>query len=170
MTRPTNVREIDTPAILIDVNRVQANIAKAQAHADAIGVKLRPHIKTHKLPFFARRQLEAGATGITCQKIGEAEVMADAGIVDIFLPYNILGKEKLDRLYALHQRITISVTIDNATSLEGLAKRFTNEGRPLKVLVECDTGMGRCGVQTPEEALELARQIEQSKGLNSVAL
>lgn len=165
MTRPTNVREIDTPAILIDVNRVQANIAKAQAHADAIGVKLRPHIKTHKLPFFARRQLEAGAAGITCQKIGEAEVMADAGIVDIFLPYNILGKEKLDRLYALHQRITISVTVDNVTSLEGLAKRFTNEGRPLKVLIECDTGMGRCGVQTSEEALELARQIEQSKGL-----
>ncbi len=165
MTRPKTVHEIDTPAILIDVNRVQANIKKAQAHADAIGVKLRPHIKTHKLPFFARRQLEAGAVGITCQKLGEAEVMADAGIVDIFLPYNILGKEKLDRLYALHQRITISVTVDNSTSLEGLVSRFNNEGRPLTVLVECDTGMGRCGVQTPEEALELARQIEQSKGL-----
>lgn len=165
MTRPKTVHEIDTPAILIDVNRVQANIMKAQAHADAVGVKLRPHIKTHKLPFFARRQLEAGAVGITCQKLGEAEVMADAGIVDIFLPYNILGKEKLDRLFSLHQRITISVTVDNSTSLEGLEKRFTNEGRPLKVLVECDTGMGRCGVQTPEEALELARQIDQSKGL-----
>lgn len=165
MTRPTTVRDIDTPAILIDVNRVQANIAKAQAHADAIGVKLRPHIKTHKLPFFARRQLEAGAAGITCQKIGEAEVMADAGVVDIFLPYNILGKEKLDRLHALHQRLTISVTVDNATSLEGLAKRFNNEGRPLKVLVECDTGMGRCGVQTPQQALELALQIGKSEGL-----
>ncbi|MDH7790780.1 D-TA family PLP-dependent enzyme [Ochrobactrum sp. AN78] len=165
MTRPKTVYEIDTPAILIDVNRVQANIKKAQAHADAIGVKLRPHIKTHKLPFFARRQIEAGAVGITCQKLGEAEVMADAGIIDIFLPYNILGKEKLERLYSLHQRITISVTVDNATSLDGLEKRFTNEGRPLTVLVECDTGMGRCGVQTPEEALELARHIDQSKGL-----
>lgn len=165
MTRPKTVHEIDTPAILIDVNRVQANIAKAQAHADAIGVKLRPHIKTHKLPFFARRQIEAGAVGITCQKLGEAEVMADAGIIDIFLPYNILGKEKLERLYSLHQRITISVTVDNSTSLEGLEKRFTNQGRPLTVLVECDTGMGRCGVQTPEEALELARRIEQSNGL-----
>jgi len=163
---PKTIGEIDTPAILIDVNRVQANIIKAQAHADAIGVQLRPHIKTHKLPYFARRQLEAGAVGITCQKLGEAEVMADAGIIDIFLPYNILGKEKLDRLYALHQRITISVTVDNATALEGLAKRFTNAGRPLKVLVECDTGMGRCGVQTAEEALELARQINESKGLH----
>ncbi len=165
MTRPKTVHEIDTPAILIDVNRVQANIKKAQAHADAIGVKLRPHIKTHKLPFFARRQLEAGAVGITCQKLGEAEVMADAGIVDIFLPYNILGKEKLDRLHSLHQRITISVTVDNFTSLEGLEKRFTNDGRPLTVLIECDTGMGRCGVQMPEEALELARHIDQSRGL-----
>jgi len=165
MTRPKTVHEIDTPAILIDVNHVQANLKKAQAHADAIGVKLRPHIKTHKLPFFARRQIEAGAVGITCQKLGEAEVMADAGIIDIFLPYNILGKEKLERLYSLHQRITISVTVDNATSLDGLEKRFTNEGRPLTVLVECDTGMGRCGVQTPEEALELARHIDQSKGL-----
>lgn len=166
MTRPKTIGEIDTPAIVIDINRVQANIIKAQAHADAIGLKLRPHIKTHKLPFFARRQIEAGAVGITCQKLGEAEVMADAGIVDIFLPYNILGKQKLDRLYALHQRITISVTVDNSTSLEGLQKRFTNEGRALKVLVECDTGMGRCGVQTAEEALKLARQINQSKGLS----
>ncbi|MEN5277271.1 D-TA family PLP-dependent enzyme [Brucella sp. TWI432] len=165
MTRPKTIGEIDTPAILIDVNRVQANIIKAQAHADKIGVKLRPHIKTHKLPFFARRQIEAGAVGVTCQKLGEAEVMADAGIVDIFLPYNILGKDKLDRLYALHQRITISVTVDNFTSLEGLAERFTNAGRPLKVLIECDTGMGRCGVQTAQEALELARRIHESKGL-----
>lgn len=166
MTKPNTIGEIDTPAILIDVNRVQANIIKAQAHADTIGVKLRPHIKTHKLPFFARRQLEAGAVGITCQKLGEAEVMADAGIVDIFLPYNILGKQKLDRLYSLHQRITISVTVDNFVSLEGLEKRFINEGRPLKVLVECDTGMGRCGVQSAEEALKLAQNISQSEGLS----
>ncbi|MCP6524980.1 alanine racemase, partial [Klebsiella pneumoniae] len=85
------------------------NIEKAQVHADAAGVKLRPHIKTHKLPFFARMQVKAGAVGITCQKLGEAEVMADAGLTDIFLPYNILGLEKLDRLHALHRRITISV-------------------------------------------------------------
>lgn len=165
MAKPKTINEIDTPAIVIDVNRVQANIKKAQAHADALGVKLRPHIKTHKLPFFARRQLEAGAAGITCQKLGEAEVMADSGIIDIFLPYNILGADKLDRLNALHQRITISVTVDNAVALAGLAVRFTNEGRPLKVLVECDTGMGRCGVQEPAEALRLAQQIDASKGL-----
>lgn len=165
MPLPKTVSEIDTPAVLIDVSKTQANIEKAQAHANAVGVALRPHIKTHKLPFFARRQIEAGAVGITCQKIGEAEVMADAGLTDIFLPYNILGQEKLDRLAALHQRITLAVTVDNETSLAGLAKRFTNAGRPLKVLIECDTGMGRCGVQTPVEALDLARKISQHEGL-----
>ena len=139
MTRPKTVHEVDTPAILIDIDRVKANIAKAQAHADAVGIKLRPHIKTHKLPLFAKMQVEAGATGITCQKLGEAEVMADAGLTNIFLPYNILGQEKLDRLHTLHQRITLSVTVDNRTSLAGLAARFTDEKHPLKVLVECDT-------------------------------
>ncbi|MFQ0815254.1 alanine racemase [Brucella anthropi] len=163
--RPKTIRAVDTPAVLVDVDRVKANIAKAQAHADAVGVRLRPHIKTHKLPIFAKMQVEAGAVGITCQKLGEAEVMADAGLTDIFLPYNILGQEKLDRLYALHRRITISVTVDNRTSLAGLAARFTDENHPLTVLVECDTGMGRCGVQTPAEALELARIIDESAGL-----
>jgi D-serine deaminase-like pyridoxal phosphate-dependent protein len=101
MTGPKTIHDVDTPAILIDIDRVKANIAEAQAHADATGVKLRPHIKTHKLPLFAKMQVEAGAAGITCQKLGEAEVMADAGLTDIFLPYNILGREKLDRLHAL---------------------------------------------------------------------
>lgn len=165
MTRPNTIHDVDTPAVLIDVDQVKANIAKAQAHANTVGMKLRPHIKTHKLPLFARMQVEAGATGITCQKLGEAEVMADAGLTDIFLPYNILGQEKLDRLHALHQRIALSVTVDNVTTLAGLAARFTDENRPLKVLVECDTGMGRCGVQTPNEALELARIINRSAGL-----
>lgn len=165
VTKPKTIQDIDTPAILIDMDRVRNNIAKAQAHADALGVKLRPHIKTHKMPFFAKMQVEAGAVGITCQKIGEAEVMADAGITDIFLPYNILGQAKLDRLHALHQRVKLSVTVDNKVSLAGLAERFTDPQHLLTVLVECDTGMGRCGVQTPEQALELAQLIDASAGL-----
>ncbi|MDW6023998.1 D-TA family PLP-dependent enzyme [Mesorhizobium sp. BAC0120] len=163
--RPRTVDEIDTPAVLIDLDRALANIARAQAHADAAEVKLRPHIKTHKLPFFARKQVEAGAVGITCQKIGEAEVMADAGLVDIFLPYNILGRQKLARLKALHDRVTLSVTADSATTLAGLAETFADKRRPLKVLIECDTGGGRCGVQDAEEALALARQIAGAQGL-----
>jgi D-serine deaminase-like pyridoxal phosphate-dependent protein len=164
--RPRIIDEIDTPAVLIDLDRALANIERAQKHADAAGVKLRPHIKTHKLPFFARKQVEAGAVGITCQKIGEAEVMADAGLSDIFLPYNIVGSQKLARLKALHQRTRLSVTADSAVTIDGLAATFTDPGRRLTVLVECDTGGGRCGVQNVDEALALARRIDAAAGLS----
>lgn len=163
--KPKHISDIDTPAVLIDMDRTRANIARAQAHADAHGLRLRPHIKTHKLPFWAHEQVAAGAVGITCQKIGEAEVMADAGIGDIFLPYNIIGPTKLARLRALHQRITLSVTADSATVVSGLAAAFADEAHPLAVLVECDTGMGRCGVQTPDQAVTLAQMIHASPGL-----
>ncbi|TIS02146.1 MAG: D-TA family PLP-dependent enzyme [Mesorhizobium sp.] len=160
-----SIDDLDTPAILIDAARAEANIAKAQAHADRHGLKLRPHIKTHKLPYWAKKQVAAGAVGITCQKIGEAEVMADAGLEDIFLPYNILGRAKLERLKALHGRVALSVTADSHETLAGLAATFTDTGHPLPVLVECDTGMGRCGVQSPAEAVALAKVIDQAKGL-----
>ncbi|HLH50631.1 MAG TPA: D-TA family PLP-dependent enzyme [Roseiarcus sp.] len=156
---------LDTPCVLIDIDRVEANLKRAQAYADAHGLKLRPHIKTHKLPRFALRQVELGAVGITCQKLGEAEVMADAGVKDIFLPYNILGARKLARLRALAERVNLSVTADSKTTVAGLSQAFAGAARPLPVLVECDTGMGRCGVQTPEEALALAQLIAASPGL-----
>ncbi|AZO47563.1 MAG: D-TA family PLP-dependent enzyme [Mesorhizobium sp.] len=160
-----SIDDLDTPAIVIDAARAEANIRKAQAHADAHGLKLRPHIKTHKLPYWAKKQIAAGAVGITCQKIGEAEVMADAGLTDIFLPYNILGRAKLERLKALHGRVTLSVTADSLVTLEGLAATFADAGHPLQVLVECDTGMGRCGVQTADEAVVLAKAIDSATGL-----
>jgi len=160
-----SIDDLDTPAILIDAARAEANIARAQAHADSHGLKLRPHIKTHKLPYWAKKQVAAGAVGITCQKIGEAEVMADAGLTDVFLPYNILGRAKLERLKALHGRVTLSVAADSMETLQGLATTFTDAGHKLPVLVECDTGMGRCGVQTPDEAVALAKEIDRAKGL-----
>jgi D-serine deaminase-like pyridoxal phosphate-dependent protein len=159
------VLDLDTPAVVIDRRIAEANLARAQAYADANGLKLRPHIKTHKLPLFAKRQVELGAIGITCQKLGEAEVMADAGLTDILVPYNILGPAKLDRLAALHARISIAVSADSATTVEGYAARFTDSGHPLPVLIECDTGADRCGVQSPEEALALARLIDAAPGL-----
>ncbi|MEQ1954297.1 D-TA family PLP-dependent enzyme [Mesorhizobium sp. CN2-181] len=159
------VEDLDTPAIVIDRKIVEENLKRAQAHADRQGKKLRPHIKTHKLPQFARRQLELGAIGITCQKIGEAEVMADAGIGDIFIPYNIIGKPKLERLKALHERITLSVTADSATTVDGYGATFTDAGRPLTVLIECDTGGGRCGVQSAADAVALAKRIASHPGL-----
>lgn len=160
----TKFADLDTPAVLIDLDRVEANLQRAQAHADKEGYALRPHIKTHKLPRFARRAVELGAVGITAQKIGEAEVMADGGLTDIFLPYNILGAKKLARLKALNDRVTLSVTADSPDTVAGYAATFA-QGKPLTVLVECDTGASRCGVQTPAQALALARQIEMAPGL-----
>lgn len=157
--------ELETPCVLIDIDRVEANLKRAQAHADARGLALRPHIKTHKLPRFARRAVELGAVGITVQKLGEAEVMADAGLTDLFLPYNIVGALKLRRLRALNDRVTLKVTADTPDTVAGYAATFADSARPLTVLVECDTGMGRCGVQSPAQALALARQIAGSKGL-----
>jgi D-serine deaminase-like pyridoxal phosphate-dependent protein len=160
------IDELETPCVLIDIDRVDANLKRAQVHADANGYRLRPHIKTHKLPRFAKRQVELGAAGITVQKLGEAEVMADAGLGDIFLPYNIIGATKLARLRALSARVTLAVTADSPDTLAGYAGAFEGSDRPLTVLVECDTGGGRCGVQTPEQALALARQIAMSPGLS----
>jgi D-serine deaminase-like pyridoxal phosphate-dependent protein len=112
----------------------------------------RPHIKTHKIPEIAKMQMEAGAVGITCQKISEAEVMVEAGFDDIFLPYNILGEKKLKRLMSLAARATVSVTTDSAFTARGLSTAAKQARLMLTVLVECDTGLRRCGVSSPQEA------------------
>ena len=161
-----SIFDLSTPLPVIDEARLAANIARVQSYMDASGLKFRPHIKTHKIPSVARLQVEAGAEGINCQKITEAEVFADAGFDDILITYNILGPEKLDRLAALNARISgLKVVADSAVTIAGLASRFANE-KPLTVLVECDTGGGRCGVQTPQEAAELAAMIAAGNGLD----
>ena len=157
--------DIPTPAFVVDEARTLANIAKFQAHCDAQGLKLRPHIKTHKSIRFAKAQIAAGAVGINCQKIGEAEVMADGGLDDILITFNILGASKLRRLRALAERVTVRVVADNPTVVSGLADVFADAASSLRVLVECDTGAGRCGVQSPQDAVDLAEVIDQSTGL-----
>jgi D-serine deaminase-like pyridoxal phosphate-dependent protein len=122
-------------------------------------------MKTHKIPEIAHMQIAAGAVGITCQKLGEAEVMAQAGVRDIFLPYNLLGEAKLERLMRLARRVQISVTADSDVTVRGLAEAARRAGQTLPVLVEFDTGAGRCGVQTPDAAAGLARMIADSAGL-----
>lgn len=166
----TRYSELDTPAVLIDLDKAEANLRRAQDAADKAGLKLRPHIKTHKLPFFAKRQAELGAVGITVQKLGEAEVMADAGLTDLLLTFNIIGAAKLKRLKALHERVTIRVVADSPECVDGLAAAFTDPAHRLGVFVECDTGMRRCGVQSPEAALALSRRIAAAPGLEFAGL
>src|SRR6201990_838842 len=161
-------REYGTPAAVIDMDRVERNIGRIQAGCDAAGVANRPHIKTHKSPMLAKMQVAAGARGITCQKLGEAEIMADAGIDDILISYNLLGEEKMARLGALQAKAHMTVAADNPVVVASLTQAAAGSGRPLSVGVECDTGRKRAGVETPAEAIALARTIAGSKGLTFV--
>src|SRR6202161_4280945 len=157
-------RAYGTPAAVIDMDRVERNIARIQAACDAAGVANRPHIKTHKSPVLARLQIAAGAKGITCQKLGEAEVMAEAGIDDILISYNLIGDEKMARLAALRAKTHMTVPADNSTVIAGLPQAAAASGRPLSVVVECDTGRKRGGVETPAEAIALAGESAGLKG------
>ncbi len=164
-TTDSSIDDLDTPCVLIDVDRVRANLARVQRYADHHGLKLRPHIKTHKIPTFAQWQVELGAVGITCQKLGEAEVMADAGIADILLPYNLIGPAKLRRLRQLAARVRLRVSADSAVVVDGYAAAFADADAPLEVMVECDSGGGRCGVQDAQAALALAQRIAGCRSL-----
>jgi D-serine deaminase-like pyridoxal phosphate-dependent protein len=157
--------DIDTPVPVVDVDRLDANLARWQDEADRLGLANRPHVKTHKCVEIARRQLAAGAAGLTCQKLGEAEVMADAGFTDLLVPYNLVGEPKLARLEALLRRAAISVSVDDERLLDGLAGAARRAGRELPVLVECDTGLGRAGVASPDAAIALAGAIALRDGL-----
>lgn len=160
------IDQLESPAAIVDLDRLSANISRLQLYLDKHGIANRPHIKTHKIPEIAHMQVDAGAVGITCQKLGEAEVMAQAGIKDIFLPYNLLGGAKLERLMHLARRVRISVTGDSEVTVRGYAEAAKAAGLILPVLVEFDTGLGRCGVQTPQEAADLARLIAASSHLH----
>jgi D-serine deaminase-like pyridoxal phosphate-dependent protein len=153
------IDELDTPTLTADLDAVERNIARVQRYCDEHGLALRPHIKTHKLPELARMQVDAGARGITCQKLGEAEIFAAAGFDDMLLSFPIIGDEKIERLRRLAERIRVCVAVD---SDEGAAAL---QGVGVDVLIECDTGFGRTGVQSPEEAARLAGTVERLRGL-----
>jgi D-serine deaminase-like pyridoxal phosphate-dependent protein len=164
------IRQFGSPAVVIDLDIVERNIARLQAACAAAGVANRPHIKTHKSPLIAAMQRDAGARGITCQKLGEAEVMADGGLDDILISYNILGEDKVARLGALLGRCEVTVAADNPVTIAGLPAAGAAAGKPLGVVVECDTGRKRAGVETPGEAIALARQIAASPHLRFAGL
>ena len=114
------IDQLQTPVALVDLDKLEDNIGRLQSYLDSHGITNWPHIKTHKIPAIAQKQIAAGAVGITCQKLGEAEIMAQAGIQNIFLPYNLVGQAKLDRLMRLAEQIRISVTADSAFVVDGL--------------------------------------------------
>lgn len=159
------IDQLETPAVLVDLDILEQNIRDLQAYLDGHGIRNRPHIKTHKIPDLARMQLEAGASGLTCQKLGEAEVMNASGAQDLLITYNIVGERKLARLAALASRCEVRVSADSSVVVAGLSRATQEHAFSLPVLIEFDTGLGRCGVQSPAEAVELARLIGRSPGL-----
>lgn len=151
--------DLPTPALLIDIDRAKDNIQMMQDRADALGLKLRPHIKTHRMPYFAKLQVEAGAAGIACAKIGEAEVMADAGIQDIFIANEVIGIDKYERLRDLHRCIHIRVGIDNTVQLAQMEQVFEGEEKPLEVLIEYEVGEVRTGIVEDKQLEDLVNEI-----------
>ncbi len=164
-----SVDALETPSVLIDLDIMERNIAAMQARCDELGIAFRPHIKTHKIPDIARRQLEAGAVGIACQKVSEAEVFAAAGFSDIQIPYNIVGARKTQRLAELARTANISVTIDSRAVVDGLATAAQNAGTHIEVLVEL-VSLGKRTGTTPADALMLAQHISASANLGFAGL
>jgi D-serine deaminase-like pyridoxal phosphate-dependent protein len=162
-----DLRSLPTPFVAIDRARVMANIAAMQALARSAGVALRPHAKTHKSPTIARWQIDAGAVGICCAKLGEAEVFAAAGITNIRLPYPV-NPVNADRVRALiAQGVTLSIIVDDLDVARGWSKAMTESGAKLDALVKVDVGFHRCGIDPDSpRAIDIIREVASLPGLN----
>jgi len=160
------IEGLDTPALLLDGPACQRNLRRMADFFHPLGARLRPHFKNHKCTTLARRQLEAGAAvGMTCAKLGEAEVLAEAGFDDLLVANQVVGRRKLQRLVRLAGRVRLKVAADDADQVAALSEAATAAGVTVGVLVEVDVGMGRCGVEPGEPALCLARRVVACPGL-----
>jgi D-serine deaminase-like pyridoxal phosphate-dependent protein len=159
------IDSLPTPFLMIDLDVVDRNIARMQDYCDAHAIALRPHVKTHKMPALAALQVAAGARGITCQKLGEAELMADYGFDDILITFPLVGVGKAERLAELAGRVHVAVGADSEVAAEASSAAVAARGTTAGFLVDCDTGFGRTGVQTPEDATALAELVEELPNL-----
>ena len=162
--------QIDTPVLLVDLDLLEFNLEKMAQHFRDAGKRLRPHSKSHKTPAIALKQLEAGAIGITCAKLGEAEVMADAGIQDILIANQIVGPRKIRRLVELAARCDLMVAIDNVANLSAIAAAAGQRGVRPRVVVEVDIGHHRCGVAPGAPVVEMARLAASARHLRFAGL
>jgi D-serine deaminase-like pyridoxal phosphate-dependent protein len=156
--------DLPTPQVVIDRARAMRNIDSAQTLADAAGVRLRPHAKTHKSPVVAEWQIARGAVGVCCAKVGEAEVFVAAGIHDIRLPYPVIPSNA-PRVIALMDRAALSIIVDNLDVARGWSAVMQRAGRTLEVLVKVDVGFHRCGIDPADRPLAFLQEIASMKGL-----
>lgn len=159
------IHELDTPAVVVDLDVMERNLARMKDYCQQHGLRLRPHTKTHKIPTLAHRQLQSGAAGITVAKLGEAEVMIESGITDILIAYPILGQPKAKRLAELAERANVTVSLDSEEVARGISKQAEERGVRIRILIEVDVGFRRCGASNEQEAVALARKVLELRGL-----
>jgi D-serine deaminase-like pyridoxal phosphate-dependent protein len=164
------INNIDTPAILIERRTLEKNMADMQSLAQRNNVNLRVHIKTHKIPELARLQLQHGAVGIAVAKLGEAEIMAAAGIKDIQIANIMVGKDKIRRLVRLNRICRLSVAVDSVENVREISAAFERERNPIGILIKVNSGLNRCGSDSLEEITQLLKAVERLKSLNVLGL
>jgi D-serine deaminase-like pyridoxal phosphate-dependent protein len=158
--------ELDTPCLVVHKSVLEQNVAEMAAYAQEHGISMRPHQKTHKTAEIARMQLAAGANGVTCAKLGEAETLVDAGVVDdVFLAYQIVGPRKIARLLNLMDRAKVSVAVDGVEVAQALSEACVAAGKNLDVIIEMNTGLNRAGILPGEETERLAKEVAAMPGL-----
>src|ERR1041385_5099052 len=160
-----HISELETPAVVVDLDVMEQNLARMVAYCREHKLLLRPHTKSHKIPELAQKQIASGATGITVAKLGEAEVMLNAGITDIMIAYPIVGDEKTARLARIAEQARITVSLDSEAAARGISAAVARQGSRIGVLVEMDVGFGRCGLGNEDDVLALARVIAELPGL-----
>jgi D-serine deaminase-like pyridoxal phosphate-dependent protein len=163
-----HVSEIETPAIVVDLDVMERNLQRVSDYARSHGLRLRPHTKTHKSPLVGRMQLDTGAAGLTVAKVGEAEVMVRSGTPDLLLAYPVLGAPKMRRLMEVARQTTVTVALDNETSARELSDAAREAGCHLKVLVEYDVGLARTGTSDIDGLLALAKTVSALPSLSLV--
>jgi D-serine deaminase-like pyridoxal phosphate-dependent protein len=161
-----DVSEIETPALLMDLDIMEKNISEMAKYFKSKPAELRPHIKNHMSPLLAHKQIEAGALGVCCQTVAEAEIMAFSGIKDVLISNEVVGASKIERLLNLSKLTHIMVAVDNPINVLELSKAAVKKDLMLDVLIDLDTGYGRCGIQPGTPALELSKLVVDSPGLN----
>jgi len=164
------VNELDTPVLLIDLDLMEKNISTMADFFKGKEAKLRAHTKVHRTPILAHKQLEAGAKGICCQKVAEAELMVASGIRDVMVTNEIVTPAKIDRIISLTKYADVSVPVDDISNAEALSRAAQGEGAELSVLVDVHMGSNRCGVEPGGPALKLAKAIQDLGGLRLMGL
>ena len=156
------VDQIKTPALVVDLDAMEANLRDMAAFFASRRCKLRPHFKNHKVPLLAHKQLRAGAIGITCATIREAEILVEHGISSILIANEIAGQEKPERLAELSRHAQVMVGVDNRIAIADLARAQRNRTAQIEILIDMNIGLNRCGVDSIDAALELARYALES--------